>query len=225
MLHGAPDPQRRGLLILRHADTLALEVGRLVDLGILPHQDARVKEHPRGEHRNADEAVVALRFRHHQRRHRHLGDVELGKPQLPPEQLGRMQHRRREIDALDLHRAVDDRPGARIGGDADAELDCHVSLFSLNVPDWIRTRCRSSPRTRGPSLCSRTGFPLRGNERSVLQRDVSIKREFTSSCCGNPASASRETPGRPPSIPRCRRTAPAPRSRARRWRAGSRCRR
>jgi hypothetical protein len=42
-----------------------------------------------------------------------------------PEQLGRMQHGRREIDALDLHRAVDDRPGARIGGDADAELDVH----------------------------------------------------------------------------------------------------
>ena len=32
---------------------------------------------------------------------------------------------RRQIDALDLHRAVDDRPGARIGGDADAELDVH----------------------------------------------------------------------------------------------------
>ena len=46
-----------------------------------------------------------LRFRHHQRRHRHFGDVEFGEAQLPPEQFGRMQDGGNEVDAVRLHRS------------------------------------------------------------------------------------------------------------------------
>jgi hypothetical protein len=53
---------------------------------------------------------------------------ELGEMQLPPEQLRRMQDGRDEIDAFRLHHAVEDRPGARIVGDADAQLQVHGGL-------------------------------------------------------------------------------------------------
>jgi hypothetical protein len=110
VLQRAARPQRRGLLILRHADALALEVGGRLDAGVAPH------------HRQPDEAVVAVRQRHHQRRHRHLADVEVAELELAPEDLRRMRRRDHEVDAVDRDAAVDDRPGARIGGEADAEL-------------------------------------------------------------------------------------------------------
>jgi hypothetical protein len=84
-----------------------------------------VKEAPGGEHRDADEAVVALGFRHHQRRHRHFGDVELGEPQLPPEQLRGVQDGGDEVDRVRRDLPIDDRPGARIRREADAELQSH----------------------------------------------------------------------------------------------------
>ena len=56
VLQHAARPQRGGLLIFRHADALALEVGRLVDAGVAAHQDAGVEEPARGEDRQADQA-------------------------------------------------------------------------------------------------------------------------------------------------------------------------
>ena len=89
------------------------------------HQDAGVKKPPRGEDRQADKPRVAARGHDQKRRARHFRHGEFGEMQLPPEQFGRVQHGRDEIDAVRLDRAVEDRPGARIVGDADAELEIH----------------------------------------------------------------------------------------------------
>src|SRR5438105_3108553 len=62
----AARPQRGGLLVLRHADTLALEVLRLVDAAIGAHPGAGMEEAPRGEDWQADPVAVALGHRHEQ---------------------------------------------------------------------------------------------------------------------------------------------------------------
>ena len=67
MLHHAARPQRGGLLIFRHADTLALEVGGGIDVRTAANERGGVEEQPRRKHRDADEPLVALGFRHHQR--------------------------------------------------------------------------------------------------------------------------------------------------------------
>ncbi len=89
--------------------------------------------------------------RDQKRRAGHFRYGEFGKMQLPPEQFGRMQHRRDEIDAVRLHRAVDDRPGARIGGDADAELKIHEMLF------------RGMRRQAIPLIPAHSGNPVTGS--------------------------------------------------------------
>jgi len=61
VLQHAARPQRRSLLIFWHADALALEVGRRLDAGLAPHQNAGVEEPPRGEDRQADKARIAAR--------------------------------------------------------------------------------------------------------------------------------------------------------------------
>ncbi len=125
VLQIAARPERGGLLIFRHAHLLALEIGGLVDAAILAHQDADL-EHAAGcEDRNADPAVVAPGDRHHQRGQRHLGDVELGKPQLAPEQLGWMHAGAGKIDAVRLHLALENWPRARIVRHRDAQGQIH----------------------------------------------------------------------------------------------------
>src|SRR3984893_4346248 len=86
-----------------------------------------MKEAARGEDRDGDEAVVALRPCHQQGRHRHLRNVKLGKAELTPEQFGGMQHRGHKLDCVRSNPAVDDWPCARIGRDPDAELQFHSS--------------------------------------------------------------------------------------------------
>ena len=51
VLQNAARPQRRGLLIFRHADTAAAQIGGLVDAGRAPHQNLGVEEFSRGEDR------------------------------------------------------------------------------------------------------------------------------------------------------------------------------
>ena len=131
MLQRAARPERRGLLIFRHADAAALEIRGRLDAGIAPHHDLGVKEFPRGEDRHADPAIVAAGDRHHQRGQRHLGDVEIAETQLPPEHFRRMQDGRDEVDPVGLDGAVEDRPGARIGGDGEAELKFHGGPLCL----------------------------------------------------------------------------------------------
>src|SRR5438067_9470308 len=131
MLQGPARPERRGLLVLRHADALALEIGRLVDACIAPHDDLGMKHFARGEDRDADPALVARGHRHHQRRHRHLGDVEVAELELAPEELRGKHLARHELDAVGLHVAVEDRPRAGICRNANAELQLHAPIMTL----------------------------------------------------------------------------------------------
>ena len=122
VLQDAAGPQRRSLYIFRHADALASQIGGTRDLGVLTHVNARMVEAPRREHRNADEPVIAPVADHHELRHRHFGNVELGEAELPPKHFRGAQHGLGEIDAVGFDAPVDDRPGARITGDGETEL-------------------------------------------------------------------------------------------------------
>src|ERR1700761_6833172 len=83
-----------------------------------------------------------------------------------------MQNRRNEVDAVWLHPAVDDGPGARIVGDADAELEIHGLYFRVAGCNFFRSFPRKreskvrSPLTRGRAnadcqyrygVCSQSG--------------------------------------------------------------------
>ena len=62
----AARPQRGGLLVLRHADALALEILRLVDAAIGADPGAGMEKASRGEDWQADPVAVALGHRHEQ---------------------------------------------------------------------------------------------------------------------------------------------------------------
>src|SRR5262249_4467137 len=120
MLEDTARPQRGSLLIFRYADAAAPEIRWLFDAGIPPHKDLGVKELARGENRKSHPTVVAASARHHQRRERHLGNIEIRKTELPPEQFRSMHDGRHEIDPVGCYTALEDRPRPRVGGDAEA---------------------------------------------------------------------------------------------------------
>jgi hypothetical protein len=103
----AARPDGGGLLIFRHADALAFEIGGRVDPGIGAHEDAGVKEFARREHRQRHPGRRTARRGDQKRRHRHFGHVEIPESQLTPKHLGRMHCGRDEPDALRLDAAVE----------------------------------------------------------------------------------------------------------------------
>ena len=123
------DPQRRGLLIFRHADALALEVGGLVDLASLRTsmrvwKNLRVVKTGMPTKRSSpfDFAIISDEI--------DISDTSnSAKRNCRQNSSEGCSTRRQEIDALGLHPAVDDRPGARIGRDAEAELEGHDLVF------------------------------------------------------------------------------------------------
>ena len=161
VLEGTAAPDRRGLLIFRHADPLAAQIGRCGDPGIGAHQYAGVEELARGEHRQRHPRRRPPRRRDHQRRHRHFGHVELGEFELPPEHFRRVDDGRREADAFRRHVAADQRPRVRIVGQRDAQREAaagHV-VTPPSARAWRRSeptsRARISYALRGPRACRR----------------------------------------------------------------------
>src|SRR5207244_6835343 len=92
-------------------------------------QDPGVEELARREYRDADAALITSGHRHHQRRHRHLGEVEVAELELAPEELRRKHLAGQEVDAVGLDAAVEDRPGARVLRHADAQLQARHSMI------------------------------------------------------------------------------------------------
>src|SRR3954469_9139372 len=98
-----------------------------------------MEEAPRREDGQADETVVALGLRDHQRGERHFGHVEIAEAQLPPEQFGWTDDAGHQLDAVGFRATVENRTGARIFRESDAESDLHgrfspsfsESLFAL----------------------------------------------------------------------------------------------
>src|SRR5258706_11492138 len=212
MLEGAARPERRGLLVLGHTDALAVEIGRLLDLRRAPHQDLGVEQLARGEHRDPHEALIPCGERHHQRRHRHLGEVEVAELELAPEQFRWKYLAGQQVDAIGLDAAVEDRPGARVLRHSDAELQVHrrkssatgnsASNVAIGVapPRWLApvstswnspsgSATRASPQN-SPMGARASGPSRRANRRGAMAmtRPPSEKAIAFSS---NPPSACR----------------------------------
>src|SRR5215470_5535124 len=122
MLQDAAPPDRRGLLIFRHAHALAAQIGGRRDAGVGADQDAGMEELARRKHRQRDPRRLSPRGRDDQRRHRHFRDVELAEAQLAPEHLGRMHGGGKEAQAFRLHAPVDQRPRVGIVGEREAQF-------------------------------------------------------------------------------------------------------
>ena len=114
--HARPDAG--GELIFRQADALALEILRLLD-AVGAHIDRVVAERARHEGRHADIGTIALRGLDREARHRQLADVEIHGAEGAEENLLRRQRHEHRIDAVDLHRAVEQRAGAVVVADRD----------------------------------------------------------------------------------------------------------
>jgi hypothetical protein len=151
VLQRAARPQGGGLLIFRHAHALALEVARARDPGGAPHQHLRVEEASGGEHRQSDPGPVAPCRGDQQRGDRHLRHVEIGKAQLAPEHLRRVQRCRHKVDAVRLRCAGQDRPRPRVLADGEAQGQVHRGLPTADPA------ARAGPRARfrGRSSTSR----------------------------------------------------------------------
>ncbi len=121
VLKEAARPQRGGLLVLVHADALALQAGRRVDAGVRPHERAGPEERARREYRQRRPVAVPLRRDDRQRRERHLGNVELLVHELAVERLRRRRRRGDEFDPFRLHRPVHHGKAAGIGRERHAE--------------------------------------------------------------------------------------------------------
>ena len=116
VLQDGARPDAGGELIFRQADPLALEILRLLD-AVGAHIDAVVAEHARHEGRHADIGTIALRGLDREARHRQFADVEIHGAKGPEENLLRRQLHEDGLDAVDLHRAVEQRTGPVIIAD------------------------------------------------------------------------------------------------------------
>ena len=128
VLKRAARPQRAGLLIFGDADALAFQVFGLLDPRILAHQNMRVEEAPRGENRQRQKAVVALRHGDDEGGERHFRHVEICVAQLPPEQFGGADDAGREVQPFCGDAAVEHGAGARVFGKGDAKRQFHPIL-------------------------------------------------------------------------------------------------
>ncbi len=115
-------PDIGGELIFRHADFAALEVLRLFH-PVGADIDRGVAERARHEGRHRDIGTIALRRLHRVARHRQFADIELGGAEGAEENLLRHELHIDRIDAVDLHRTVDQRAGAVVVADGDREIE------------------------------------------------------------------------------------------------------
>ncbi len=124
------------------AIALADEVLRLADPALRGHEDARLPEAARREHRNGDERRIVARDRHRVRRQRHLGDVEFAVPQHPEERLLDVQVEVVEIDAVGTHGSVRERAGPVVVPAGQGQLQS----WHGHLPGQMCTLPRSSSK-------------------------------------------------------------------------------
>src|SRR4029079_7580826 len=129
LLQHAADPDVGSHLVFRHAERLALEVGRRL-YAVGADVDAGVPEQPRYAGRDGDVMRISARRRHPLAAHRNLGDVELLVFEGAVERLlGRIRHRN-DVAALDRRAAVEQRGGAVVIADGQAQFHGHFSISS-----------------------------------------------------------------------------------------------
>jgi hypothetical protein len=99
-------PDGSGHLVLRDTHFSTPEVFGFVDARIRVDENERVSEKPRREHGNRDVLRIPAVERDHVRGHRHLGDLEVSVPELPPERLFRFHTDEVQIDSIRLNVSV-----------------------------------------------------------------------------------------------------------------------
>jgi hypothetical protein len=114
-------PYAGGELIFGQADALALEIGRRLD-AVGAHIDRVVAEGARHEGRHAHIGASTLRGLDREARHRQLADIEVDGAEGAEEDLLRRQRHEDRIDAVDLHRAVEERAHAIVITDRDRKF-------------------------------------------------------------------------------------------------------
>ena len=130
-------PDIGGELIFRHADLAAVQILRRLD-AVGADIDRGVAESARHECRHRDIRAIVPRGLDRVARQRQFADVEFGGAEGAKENLlGNERHVDR-IDAVDLHAAVDQRPGAVVIADRDGEIELgHFRSLSCLDPDAI----------------------------------------------------------------------------------------
>ena len=123
VLKKAAKPHHRRHLVFRHADALALEIGRPCDAAVGADIDRRVAEHPRQEGRHRDVGRHAARQRDQVGAEADLGHLELA---VEIGALEALLHRHGEVvdvAAFDADAAVHQRPHAVVvpGRDGDRQ--------------------------------------------------------------------------------------------------------
>ena len=124
VLQDAADPDVGGDLVLGQADGLAFQVSRRFDAAVGAYVDARMPEQARNERGHTDVGVLAARSHQGVAGHRHLGDVELLVLEGTVEGLFRFDRDSGDFAALDRRTAVEDRTGAVVITDGEADFEC-----------------------------------------------------------------------------------------------------
>ena len=181
-------PDIGGELIFGHADLAALEVfGLFHPVGA--DIDRGVAEGARHEGRHRDIGTIALRRLHRVARHRQFADVELGGAEGAEENLLRHELHVDRIDAVDLHRAVEQRAVAVVVADGDREIELGHGKSLPNAtyvtvmlaPPWSPCRCRRSRRKRrcrSPHLGRELEIRIGGDRRFEIgaEHGVAVER-------------------------------------------------
>ena len=110
---------------------LALEVGRRFDAAVGADVDAGVPEQPRHERRDRDVMRVAAGERQQIAAHRDFGDVEFLEFERAVERFLRRQRDRGDVAALDRRAAVEQRRGAVVVADGQAQFQAILGLQTM----------------------------------------------------------------------------------------------
>ena len=135
VLQIAAEPQHRRHLILRHADALALEIGRARNAAVAADIDRRMPEHARQERRHRHIGRRAARQRDQVGGESDLGHLELAVEIGALETLLDRHGDVIDVAAFDAHPAIDQRPHAVVipgrNGDRQAAHDPSVRRRGL----------------------------------------------------------------------------------------------
>src|ERR1044072_2154411 len=117
------NPDRSGHLIVADTYALALQLLRPLNIGVGAHVDSRMAKNPRRKDRDGAESRVTFRAQDRVGRERHLGRVELSVIEHAPEGLAGTERKERQVHALGLHPAVNERLGTIIAAAGQRQFE------------------------------------------------------------------------------------------------------
>ena len=117
MLQNAARPQRCGLLVLRHAHTLARQVLRAFNTAVGSDQNVGVKEQARGVNRQRHPTPVATSCGNEQRRQGHFRHIKVRVLELAPKHFGGVNDCGYQPRTLHANAALGDGTGSLVVGE------------------------------------------------------------------------------------------------------------